>query len=261
MLVSPPPGKRLNLQRLATTPLRENAYYVPYDDGTSDRTIVSGSGEDWEPCFLENGRVTVFLAGGPGSGKSYFASQILESLPRKAQILLLTGLTEPDAHFTEFEKEKRLWRPSPLTQEKLKRMTLDNLRGAAEIPVLLFDDVDKISDDKVRKAVYALLEDALANGRGHKKQNGEGDIHVIYTGHSLNDFLKTKYVTENCDYVIAFPSGTTFMQYKQLMKKLGIEGDLVTDSFNWGKGRRWGSVIVKKTVPMYMIFGDTITLI
>ena len=261
MIVSPPPGKRLNLQRLATTPLRETAYYVPYDDGSSGTSMTTESGEDWTPCWLDGGRVTVFLAGGPGSGKSYFASEILETLPRQANILLLTGLTEPDAHFTEFEEQKRLWRPSPLTVEKVKRMTLDNIRAGAKIPVLLFDDVDKISDDKVRKAVYALLEDALANGRGHKKQNGEGDIHVIYTGHSLNDFLKTKYVTENCDYVIAFPSGTTFMQYKQLMKKLGIEGDLVTDSFNWGKGRRWGSVIVKKTVPMYMIFGDTITLI
>ena len=277
MIVTTPPGKKIRgLKPLAVSPFREIAYYVPYDDGSAERAATTQSGEDWFPAFQDLGRVTVFLAGGPGSGKSYQTSQIMHSFPRTADFILFTSLTEPDGHFDEFSHSRkpdgtpRFWNigamarakgGSGLTPDIVKHFTLDYIRGRGKNPVLIFDDVDKISDKAVLKSIYGVLEDALANGRGHRKHNGEGDVHVIYTGHSLNDYMKTKYVTENCDYVVVFPNGTTKGQYTQLMKKIGVDESLANAAREWAKSDEHAAVFIKKTVPMFISFGDTISLL
>lgn len=281
MIVSSANKRYKDLRVLAVTPYREHAYYIPYNDGSAGRYVQSESGEDWFPNFTGLGRVTVFLAGGPGSGKSFRTAEIMRCFPPTADFILFTALTEPDGHFSEFSKPNsphsrkpdgspRFWNiaeiarskgAAGLTEDIVKRFTLDYIRSKGRIPVLIFDDIDKVRDKNVRQALYGVLEDALANGRGHRKHNGEGDIHVIYTGHSLNDYLRTKYVTENCDYIIVFPNGTTHKQYKQLMQKIGISDELSEAAREWAKTDEHAAVFIKKTVPMFMCFGDTITLL
>lgn len=258
MIASLTDRKKLPFQRLATTPSRDVAYYIPYNDGSGSEIAGSTSGDEWFPCFLDSGRVSIFIAGNPGAGKSYLAKEIINSMPRGTDVLLFTALEESDGNFDELNHPVYKIKMTP---DNLNNITLEGIRVRSEHPVLLFDDVDKIRDKKVEQALFKLMNDALANGRGHKKHDGSGDIHVICTSHALNDYVKTKYTLENSDYVALFPGSTTKSQYDRMMTKLGVPKDLIDLSYNEGKKGSFRYVFVKKTAPMFLSYGDTITLI
>lgn len=261
MIVITPPKKKLDLEELATTLLGEHAYYGDPSFMTYDGESRSGksfSGEEWYPNILDFGRLTAFIPGNPGAGKSYLANELIELLPRNYEVLLFTALDEEDGNFQDLKG--RLYKIK-MTPENLKKLTLPVIRQIAKNPILLFDDIDKIRDKEVERLTFALLEDALANGRGHRKHDGRGDIHVIVTSHSLNDYRKTKYTLENSDYVAVFPQSTTYAQMRRLFDKIGLNKEMCDEVMELGKRGLVRRVIIKKVAPMYIITGDTITLI
>lgn len=259
MIVVTPRQKKLPYEELARTIYGERAFYVP---GGSDlpetRTGLSLSGEEWNPAITNLGRLTAFIPGNPGAGKSFLANQLIELLPQNSEVLLFTALEEEDGNFADLKD--RLYKIK-MTPENLRQITLSNIRKFSKNPILLFDDIDKIRDKQVEKLTYALLEDALANGRGHKKHDGKGDIHVIVTSHSLNDYKKTKYTLENSDYVAIFPQSTTYAQMRRLFEKIGLTKEMCDHVMELGKRGDVRRVIIRKVAPMYIITGDSITLI
>lgn len=271
MIVVSSGKKRVPYPRLAYTLGRDIAYYLDgdarrmlkrtegeLDDSDEDRAAVSPSGMPWIPDVLSNGRLTMFIAGNPGAGKSYLAKEMIENLPPNFDVLLFTALEEEDGNFSDLGG--RLYKIK-MTPENLKNISLTAIRARSKHPILLFDDIDKIRDKTVEKLTYAILEDALANGRGHKTHDGTGDIHTIVTSHSLNDYKKTKYALENSDYVALFPGSTTKAQYIRMFQKLGLPMELCDDTFDMGKRGDVRSIIIKKVAPMYIILGNLIELI
>lgn len=220
---------------------------------------MSISGEDWRPCF--NDRLTMFIAGTPGAGKSYLAKQMIKLLPSSIPILLFTALEENDGNFDELGKD-RLFKVK-MKPETLEKINLKEIRERSKSPqtLLLFDDVDKIRDPKVQNATFALMNDALANGRGHEKHDGNGDIHVICTSHSANDYKKTKYTFENSNYVALFPGTTPPLQMYRMFDKLGLDKELCRKMIKLARMQTIRSIIIHKVVPMYMIFGNKIMLL
>ena len=224
-----------------------------------DKPRESLTGADWRPRF--NDRMTMFIAGTPGAGKSYLAKQMIKLLPTNIPILLFTALEEKDGNFDELGKE-RLFKIK-MTPENLTKINLKEIRERSKTPqtILLFDDVDKIRDPKVQNATFALMNDALANGRGHEKHDGKGDLHVICTSHSANDYQKTKYTFENSNYVALFPGATPPLQMYRMFDKLGLEKELCQKLISLARMQQIRSVILHKTVPMYIIYGNKIMLI
>ena len=248
---------------LAYTKVGEYAVYVnPQDcdlfavDGSD--SAISPSGEEWYPSILNNGRLTAFIPGNPGAGKSYLARELIELLPKDYQVLLFTSVEEDDGNFAPIKDRVHRIR---MEKDNIERMSLSAIRKVCEHPILLFDDVDKIRDKEVEKKVFALMEDALANGRDHKTHDGTHDVHVIITNHALNDYKKTKYSLENSDYVAVFPLSTTYMQMQRLFAKLGLEKNLCDRVIMRGKTDGIRRVIIHKVAPMYIIIGDEISLI
>ena len=179
-------------------------------------------------------------------------------------ILLFTALEEKDGNFQDLGKD-RLYKikmtPDVLSQINLKSIR-EKIKSKSNQAILLFDDVDKIRDPKVQNLVFAIMNDALANGRGHEKHDGKGDIHVICTSHSLNDYQKTKYTFENSNYIALFPGSTPPLQFKRLIvDKLGLEPSIYKSLLDLGRQQRIRNVIVHKVVPMYLIYGNKIVLI
>lgn len=261
MIVSTGPEEDFPFRVLARTKYGEKAYYVDHRFVPPHAESVpaeSASGAEWLPDFLSNGRVSLFIAGNPGAGKSYLAKDVIRTLPSTFQILLFTALEEDDGNFDEFKDRIHKIRMDP---ENLSRITLSEIRKRGKYPLLLFDDIDKIRDKKVEKMTYAILEDALANGRGHKKHNGEGDIHVIVTSHCLNDYKKTKYAIENSDYIAVFPQSSTHSQMKLLFEKVGLDKMWVDRVFRLGRRGDVRRVIIRKFTPMYIITSHCIELI
>lgn len=204
-------------------------------------------------------RLTIFLPGNPGAGKSYFASELIQRFPESTNILLFTSLKEHDTNFDPFKRRINKVRMEP---EVLERINVDSIRSRIPVGsdvIALFDDVDKISDKKLSKMVFQILEDLLANGRIHdrRRRGGGGNIHVIATTHSLNDWLKTKYLTENCNYVALFPQSTTHIQLERLLSKLGLGKEMCGIIKDTGER----VVVIHKTAPMFIIAGPSICLI
>lgn len=278
--------KKKSQKPVADTIAGDYAYYVTtldggksmFDDDTDDDTDededeidkvdldfkfqkpqISVSGEDWRPCF--NDRLTMFIAGTPGAGKSYLAKQMIKLLPSTIPILLFTALEENDGNFDELGKD-RLFKVK-MKPETLEKINLKEIRERSKSPqtLLLFDDVDKIRDPKVQNATFALMNDALANGRGHEKHDGNGDIHVICTSHSANDYKKTKYTFENSNYIALFPGTTPPLQMYRMFDKMGLDKELCRKMIKLARMQKIRSIIIHKVVPMYMIFGNKIMLL
>lgn len=220
------------------------------------KPLESITGADWRPVF--NDRMTMFIAGTPGAGKSYLAKQMINLLPSNIPILLFTALEEHDGNFDELGKD-RIYKIK-MSTDTLDKINLAGIRERVKTPqtILLFDDVDKIRDPKVQNATFALMNDALANGRGHEKHDGTGDIHVICTSHSANDYKKTKYTFENSNYVALFPGTTPPLQMYRMFDKLGLEKELCQKMINLARAQQIRSIIIHKVVPMYLIYGDKI---
>ena len=223
------------------------------------QVVQSFTGAPWQPIF--NDRMTMFIAGTPGAGKSYLAKQMINILPKDFDILLFTALDEKDGNFDELGKD-RLFKIK-MTPEVLKTITLAEIRkrSRSRQTILLFDDVDKIRDPKVQAATFAIMNDALANGRGHEKHNGDADLHILCTSHSLNDYQKTKYTFENSNYVALFPGTTPPLKMYRMFDKLGLDKKLCMKMMRLGRKQEIRSVIIHKVVPMYMIYGDKIMLL
>ena len=300
------PGKKL----IATTDKGDYAYWIQkaegeHPPGSDGYPISSFSNAVWRPNFHGIDRMTMFIAGNPGAGKSYLAKEMIKLFPKKYKILLFTALEESDGNFEELSKDKNRLFKVNMSPENLETFSLEEIRERTKHTtrkkkpkkkrrryededededdeeededseeetdsddddddwgiILLFDDVDKIKDSTVAKMIFGIMEDALANGRGHKRHDGTGDIHVICTSHALNDYRKTKYTLENSNYVALFPGTTTNKQMSTMFEKLGLDEDLCKELIKYGKRGDIRSVIIHKIAPMYIIFGPYIMLL
>lgn len=224
-----------------------------------NQVVRSFTGADWQPVF--NDRMTIFIAGTPGAGKSYLAKQMINILPTSYDILLFTALEEKDGNFDDLGKD-RIFKIK-MTPDVLSKISLAEIRKRSRSPqtILLFDDVDKIRDPKVQTLTFAIMNDALANGRGHEKHDGDADLHIICTSHSLNDYQKTKYTFENSNYVALFPGTTPPLQMYRMFDKLGLDKTLCQKMIRLGRRQEIRSILIHKVVPMYMIYGNRIMLL
>lgn len=156
-------------------------------------------------------RLSYFIAGPPGCGKSTTAAEILSLFPR-TPIYLFSDVDE-DRAFDGLDI-RRMKMEADLISELKPEMFCEKSDCW-----VVFDDIDKIRDPKVSKNLIALMDNIIANGRSH----GGHHIHVIATSHSLSDYRKTKYMIENCEYWVVFPSKTINSQLKRLLSKMDLE--------------------------------------
>lgn len=198
------------------------------------------------PIPIYGEHLSYFIAGPPGCGKSTTTAEILSQHPNWP-VFLFTTLEENDRAFDAYEE---------LDIRKMKMETELLTELSENISVLcedsdcwvVFDDVDKITDKSLNKALKGLEEKILANGRSH----GGHTIHVIATSHCLNDYEKTKYLIENCAYWVIFPSATTPSQIKRLVEKLDLKTTQV---------RTHDRIFLHQRKPLFMACDHFISLL
>lgn len=157
-------------------------------------------------------RLSYFIAGPPGCGKSTTTADILSLFPSQPKYLF-TDLDEDDQAFDGI-KLRKVKMETPI----LETITLEKLTKDGDC-WCIFDDIDKIRDAKKAKVLLNLMDNILANGRSH----GGYNINCIITSHSLSDYKRTKYAIENCNYWVIFPTKTMKLQVKTLLRKNGLE--------------------------------------
>lgn len=216
----------------------------PYGNFTE---YTTSPGTRLVPTFGKE-RITMFIAGTQGCGKSYYIGKTF--LPSyvmrhpERPIFLVTGLTEKDKNLEGFNISR-----IKMDEKVLKGLTLDRLRGSNGC-LIIFDDTDRIREKKLHDACYRLLGDCLANGRDHKTQAGKADIDVIVTNHEINDAWRTKNILTECCYVLLFPSASTAGQLELVCRKIGMSKPIREKIMDYKLDR---SILIHKTYPMYAI--------
>ena len=221
------------------------------ENRTGQREISSRPGDTIEISLASPKRLTMFIAGCQGCGKSYLIAQILkEYIKYKPQrpIYLFTGLDESDANFKGFHILKA-------NINRVNEISLQKLRNNGTGSLCIFDDVDRIRDKKINDGVQKLITDILSNGRDHTTQTNQADIDIIVTNHELNDYRRTKYILSDCEFVVLFPQGTTFQQLDMILKKIGCSARAMEEI----KNEKSRSIIIHKTFPLYYISNSRIS--
>lgn len=216
-------------------------------------SITCKDNEHVEPFYNPKERITMFIGGTQGCGKSYFVSQFLKDYklahPQRP-IYLITGLTEKDKHFEGYDIRKVIMNPDSISSITLDRLRYSDKKMKKKVGCLLiFDDTDRIRDSKLKSQVYGLMQDALCNGRDHETQQAFADIDVVVTNHEINDYLNTKYILTESNYVVLFPFFTTGDQIERVLKKITTNKEIIEKIKNY-RGR---AVIIRKVAPIYCI--------
>ena len=227
----------------------------------STEITTDSKDEKMEPFYNPKERITMFIAGTQGCGKSYFISEFLDDYQLahpERPVRLFTGLKEKDKHFERHAD--RIVR-ARMRCKYLEEMDLETMRYNKKKQrtgcLLIFDDVDRIRDPEVKKMTYRILYDALCNGRDHETQEGHADIDVVVTNHEINDYQNTKYILTECNYIVLFPYFTTAEQIERVLKKIGVNKHLMKQIIKY-QGR---ALIIHRTAPMYCITHSKIFLL
>lgn len=230
----------------------ENEDYIPLKRPRHMKEVFCDEGEHMEPFYNPDERVTMFIAGAQNCGKSYFIGQFLndyrEMHPRRP-VYLLTGLTEKDKSLGEHRIRAIKMDEGTVGNLSLEKLRVDDKTGKRVGCLLIFDDVDRLRDKGLMKKVYDLLNDALCNGRDHSTQEAYADIDVIVTNHEINDYVRTKSILTECNYVVLFPYYSLRKQIDMVMDKIGISEEH-KEKIRKYKGR---AVVIHKVAPLYCV--------
>lgn len=192
----------------------------------------------------ETGRI--FVAGPTGSGKSTWVTSYTKEIIKQRRckhVYIFSNLTEDPVLDSIIPKPKRI---------KLDENILDPPIALKELKdsVLIFDDIDAIKDDKIRKAVQKLRDEANAEGRHF-------NIWTLSTAHNLLGYGVTRGMLSDCSNIVFFPRAGGDYYIKQFLSKYCGCGKSEIDKI-MTLPSRW--VCIKKTYPMMCFYQSGIML-
>jgi hypothetical protein len=197
------------------------------------------------PNVEKNQTDSIFIAGPRGSGKSFFSADYIKDylikFPKNRFIM-----------FSNKNEDEPLDKLSPIRMkltEKIieKPFELKDFKNS----IVLFDDIDGISNKNIKKEVFRLYDTMLKDGRSFK-------ITPLITYHNVTDYKATREMLNNSSHCVIFPKSgalaqnTYFLHNYCGLSKLQIKKVFKLDS-------RW--VVVKKTAPMAIIYQKGIYLL
>ena len=192
-------GKEVSVNTPEDKPTKSYSY-IPLKDGKFQQ-IPNQKSE----------REILYITGPSGSGKSTYTlkyCQEYKKKKKKSDIFLFSALAEDET----------------LDKIKTKRMIIDDSLISNPIPVesfenslVIFDDIDVISNKAHRDAVYSLLNQILEVGRHHK-------IYCIVTNHLPTGGKDTRRIINESHSVTYFPqSGSAGQMNRLLQNYLGLD--------------------------------------
>ena len=155
-------------------------------------------------------RHILYITGPSGSGKSTFARKYLEEYKKAFK-------DNPIYLFSSLPDDESLGSVQP------KRLRLDESLYLDPIPikdfaksVVIFDDIDVISDKKIREAVYNTLNQVLEIGRHFS-------ITCLVTNHLPSNRSDTRRILNECHSFTYFPRSSSAKIKYVLTEYLGLD--------------------------------------
>ena len=112
-----------------------------------------------------------------------------------------------------------------------------------EESIVIFDDIDSITDPKVEKKLYKLLTSLLQSGRHY-------NTCLFFAGHVLKNGQKTKYLINEANNIFIFPQdGANAQKEKWLKDYIGLPMKEINKIL--GSDERW--VRIHNEMPVYIM--------
>ena len=137
-------------------------------------------------------REILYITGPSGSGKSTYTRKFLEQYKKKHKdrpIYLLSSLPE-DESLDEI-RPKRIKLDKSIYEDPIE---VEELKDS----VVIFDDIDVISDRRIKEAVYDILNKILEIGRHYK-------ITCVVTNHLPTNGRDTRRILNEAHTIVYFP--------------------------------------------------------
>lgn len=239
----------------------KNLIYLYTDDTKSDSDEDYDSEDDIGtdidsdnkiiPLLDMEQRDVVYCAGPAGSGKSTMAVNLIKDFIK----------VHPECSFYLFSRTHHSTDPAfngmrvnqVMVDETLVKEPIDITKELTDGCIVLFDDVNTIQDDKVKKAVNKLLADILECGRRIR-------IWCIVTNHLVvpNERKEARTILNELKKLIVFPKSGSSQQIGYALKQyFGLSKNQITDILQLPS--RW--VMISKSYPMYVVHENGIYIL
>lgn len=188
-------------------------------------------------------REVVYIAGPSGSGKSTYASDYIKSylslFPDKDFFVFSRTDASDDPAFSGLHFNQ------VLIDETLLENPIDITEELTSGCIILFDDVNTIQNDKLKKAVDRIMSDIMECGR-------KLDIYCVITNHLVipNEKKMARTVLNECTSLTVFPKSGATQQIKYALKTYFGYSNKQIDSFLKTKSR-W--ITFYKTYPQLVM--------
>lgn len=182
-------------------------------------------------------REILYISGPSGSGKSTYTRKYLEQYKKKFKnrpIYLFSSLPSDDS--LDKIQPKRIKLDDTLHTDPIK---VDDLSES----ICIFDDIDVISNKKIREAVYDILNQVLEIGRRYK-------IHCVVTNHLPTNGKDTRRILNEAHTVTYFPHSAGGKIKYMLEEYVGLDKKQI--SYMKKQNSRWCTVF-KNFPQCYMM--------
>jgi hypothetical protein len=139
-------------------------------------------------------RNVIYITGPSGSGKSTYCKKYLlayQKLYKDNSIYLFSSLDEDESLEEKGLDIQRIMVGKNLVEENLPA---DEFKDS----IVIFDDIDNISDKKVRESVYSILNNLLEIGR-------HTNTSILITNHLTTNGRDTRRIFNEAHAVVFFP--------------------------------------------------------
>lgn len=181
---------------------------IAFLDKVGDDSIELENGFKFELAprpVKEKERMTLFIAGESGAGKSYFIREYAKryhSMFPKNNIYLISYLDRDDT----LDAYKEIVRINAFREDFLAECLDIDLELEFKNSFVIFDDIDSIVSKSTKSKIYGLLNKMLRIGRHF-------GISVAYVGHELYASPDLKSILNESQTITFFPR---FLSYKKL---------------------------------------------
>jgi nicotinamide riboside kinase len=160
-------------------------------------------------------REILYITGPSGSGKSTFTRKYIEQYKKTFKdnpIYLFSSLAD-DESLDEIEP-KRVRLDTSIYEDPILIQDFSN-------SIVIFDDIDVISDKRIRDAVYSLLNQILEIGRHFK-------ISCVVTNHLPSNRSDTRRILNEAHVFVYFPRSSSSKIKYVLTEYLGLDKNQIS---------------------------------
>lgn len=157
-------------------------------------------------------RQILYITGPSGSGKSTFTAnytKLYKKIFKKNPIYVFSALKDDESLDVVQPKRFRISKETLLDDP----IIIEDLKNS----LVIFDDIDSISNKELKNAVYSILDSILTTGRHFS-------ISCIITNHLPTGGHLTRQVLNESHYIVYFPhSGNNGKLKKFLIDQIGLD--------------------------------------